>query len=72
MRQNCSTKNQNKKLGFIDDHTISIKTAFVKLGFSSDGVTTDKKVQFNTYLLKQRHRYLYRKWWRWLNLGGIN
>jgi hypothetical protein len=27
-----------------------------------------QKVQFNTDLLKQRLRYLYRKWWRWLNL----
>jgi len=33
---------------------------FVQLGFSSEGVTTDKKIQYNTDLLKRRHKYLYR------------
>ncbi len=26
-----------------------------------------QKVQFDTDLLKWKHSYLYRKWWRWLN-----
>jgi hypothetical protein len=61
MRQNYSKQNQNKMLDFIEDHMISIKTTFVQLGFSSDEITADKKVHFNTDLLKQKHRYLYRK-----------
>jgi len=41
--------------------SVALLTTFVQLGFSSDGVRDDKKVQFSTDLLKQRHRFLYRK-----------
>jgi hypothetical protein len=30
-----------------------------------------QKAQYNTDLLEQRHGYLYRKWWHWLNLKAL-
>jgi len=50
----------------LQDRDPTTATNFVQLSFSSDRVMTDKIVQFDTDLLKQRHRYLYRKWWHWL------
>ncbi len=43
---------------------------FSAIGFFL-GVTTDKKVQFNTDLLKQKHRNVYRITWRQLKVGAL-
>ncbi len=49
----------------------NLRTYFCEIGFFFWRSNDWQKVQFNTHLLKQRHRYLYRRWWHWLILKGL-
>ncbi len=49
----------------------NLRPYFCAIGFFFWRSNDWQKVQFNTHLLKLRHRYLYRRWWHWLILKGF-